>query len=83
MLQVAHLWWLVGKLSARQTLRFAQKEFHRSGGVPGLIHAGTNAITNPVGTAKATFAWAQVAVNSAVDRVTWLHGMLSQAQAQQ
>ncbi|CAM9886769.1 unnamed protein product [Chrysoparadoxa australica] len=56
-LQVAKLWWVFGKISAKQGLRLGKKEFERSGGLPGLAskaqEAAAGVIQDPVGSAQA------------------------------
>ena len=48
-LQVAKLWWLVGKVTTKQTLRFADKEFNRSGtNTSTILHTYGNAVSKSI-----------------------------------
>jgi hypothetical protein len=81
--QVAKLWYLVGKISAKQSIRFVKREVRRTGGgVQGLVNAGTNIITNPVESVKSGIAFGHVAITGAYNNVMWLKGMLQHNQKQ-
>jgi hypothetical protein len=80
--QVAKLWYLVGKISAEQSIRFVRREVRRTGGVQGLVNAGTNIITSPVESVKSGIAFGQVAITGAYNNAMWLKGMLQHDQKQ-
>jgi hypothetical protein len=80
--QVAKLWYLVAKISAKQSIRFVKREVRRTGGVQGLVNASTNITTNPVESVKSGIAFGQVAITGAYNNVMWLKSMLSHDQKQ-
>lgn len=77
--EIVNLWWVVGKISVRQAVRFVGIEFERTGGVKGVASRAADAIKDPIGTSKSAWSCGQSLLSAAIGHAQWIHSVVGAA----